>query len=60
MIEKSETLIRNNEISNIFADIHKLKQTGWKQEISIEEGILKTIIWFNKQKKTVINKKGSV
>jgi nucleoside-diphosphate-sugar epimerase len=60
MIEKSETLIRNNEISNIFADIHKLKQTGWKQENSMEEGILKTITWFNKQKKAVISKKGSI
>tara|TARA_B110001454_G_C12720728_1_gene434574 strand:- start:3700 stop:4611 length:912 start_codon:yes stop_codon:yes gene_type:complete len=60
MIKKSKALIRNNEISNIFADIHKLKQTGWKQEISIEDGILKTITWFNKQKKTVINKKGSI
>ena len=51
IIEKNNELVRNNEISNIVANIDKLKQTGWRQENSMEEGILKTITWVNKQKK---------
>jgi GDP-4-dehydro-6-deoxy-D-mannose reductase len=51
IIEKNNELVRNNEISNIVANIDKLKQTGWRQENSMEDGILKTITWFNKQKK---------
>jgi nucleoside-diphosphate-sugar epimerase len=49
-IHIQKTLLRNNEIKNVRANINKLKRVGWNSKIELNEGLKKTINWYVLQK----------